>query len=323
MALFDLSIVIVTFNTKKLTSECIRSIYNSKTNFTFEIILIDNNSIDETSLHISNIFPNVNLYNLKENVGFSKANNIGIKNANGNYVLLLNSDTILFSDSINNLLSDAIKNQFLIASPILLNKDESLQKSTFKFPNPFKTFLRLVDLYPIIFNILSFFKKSKKSSNIISKEIQYVSFACVLIKNDVFNIVGLLDENLFFYHEDCEFGLRVRLYNIKINLCESSKIIHLGGSSSKEFSLVAFENDIMGLLYVFKKHYNKIIFNLEKSSIILALSVRIILWYFGLYRRVKKISIYKDSDSITKNNNLDFLIKYKTVCINTLKYKYK
>ena len=318
----DLSIVIVTYNTKTITYDCIHSIFNSKTKYNFEVILIDNNSEDGTSQFLTTSFPKVKIISLNENVGFSKANNMGIENAKGIYILLLNSDTLLFNESLDDLLSIALKKDYLICSPILLNKDLSFQKSFFNFPNPIKTFLRLTDSYFLIFKFLNFIGNFQIGKEIQTKTVPYVSFACVLIKRDVLLQIGLLDENLFFYHEDCEFGLRAKQFNIPIYFCTNSKIIHLGGTSSNEFSLVAFENDIMGLLYVYKKHYNKLYFILEKSSILLALLIRISLWNFGLYRRVKKISIYNDTTPINKKNKFEILEKYKTVFIRTLKYKF-
>ncbi len=323
MSSIDLSIVVVTYNTKNITYECIRSIYNSKTKYNFEVILVDNNSADETSNFILKHFSQIKLIKLNENVGFSKANNIGIKCATGNYILLLNSDTLLFHDSIDNLLSTTIQNSFDISSPILLNKDHTIQKSCFNFPKPIKTFLRITDLYHIIFKILSLIKNFQFEQKPKSITPQYVSFACVLIKKEVLTKIGLLDENLFFYHEDCEFGLRAKKFNIKIHYCTNAKIIHLGGTSSNEFSLIAFENDIKGLLYVYKIHYNSYNFNLEKISILFALTIRMIFWHFGLYRRVKKISIYNDKKPSNGNNKLEIFKIYKKVFNYTLLFKYK
>jgi GT2 family glycosyltransferase len=323
MKTVELSIIIVTYNTKIITYECVCSIFNSNTKYSFEVILIDNNSVDGTSEFLKTQFPQINYISLNENTGFSKANNIGIKNANGTYILLLNSDTILFTDSIEKLLSSALKNSYLISSPILLNRDHSIQKSCFDFPKPIKTFLRLTDFYSLIFGLLKILGNIPIKNKVKDIRPQYVSFACVLINKEVLLQIGLLDENLIFYHEDCEFGLRARQFNIPINFCTNSKLIHLGGSSSNEFSLFAFENDIMGLLYLYKKYYNKFNFTLEKISILSALIIRIVLWNFGFYRRVKKISIYKDTIPVNLKNKYDILNKYKSVYNFTLNYKFK
>lgn len=302
----DLSIIIVSFNTNEITYNCINSIRNSITNYTYEIILIDNNSTDETVNNINKSFKDIKIFELPENVGFSKANNIGINYAKGEFILLLNSDTILFANTINNLLNEIKSNKNEIYSPIILNSDYSIQRSVFKFPNPLKIFLRITDFYSIIFKILKYFKPPTSTN----KNINYVSFAAVIIKSDVFKRIGALDENLFFYHEDCEFGLRANLHNIKIIKLKEAKLIHLGGSSSNEFSISAFENDIKGLIYIFKKFYNSISFIFLKIAIMSALSIRIILWHFGLYRRIKKISIYEDKMPKNKTNDNHLLNKY-------------
>src|SRR5581483_8740193 len=126
----DLSIIIVNFNTKELTLNCIKSIKNSKPKMGYEIIVVDNAS--EENLPKSK---NYILIRNKANLGFAKANNIGIKNAKGKYILLLNSDTIIKDSAIDKLYEFAKKhNDAGAVVPQLLNKDGSVQASCFRFP---------------------------------------------------------------------------------------------------------------------------------------------------------------------------------------------
>src|SRR5690606_6381167 len=91
----DLSILIVNYNKRELTLDALRSVYRSQTNYTFEVILIDNHSTDGSVEAIKEEFPQVTIIENQENVGFAKANNQGIRRAAGRYILLLNSDTII------------------------------------------------------------------------------------------------------------------------------------------------------------------------------------------------------------------------------------
>jgi GT2 family glycosyltransferase len=315
----DLSIVIVTYKTKQVTIDCIESIYKSNTKYSFEIIVVDNNSQDGTVEYIQSKFPNVILIPSNINNGFSKGNNIGIQNSSGDYVMLLNSDTLLFKDSIDTIMYSALKNGYKICGPVLLNNDLSIQRSWFNFPSSAKIFLRLTEFYTLFYKLSNLyfikflFHKYKPAFMLSdikqSQKMNYLSFACVLISRDVFNSIGLLDENLIFYHEDCEYGIRANKSNYEIYYNVDSRVIHLGGTSSSSSSIFAFENDIRGLLYVYKKHYSQSKFKVLKLSIYLALSWRIIFWHFGFYRQLKKYGIYKEVKQT--ENKKDAILLYE------------
>lgn len=320
MKLIDVSIIIVSYNTKKLTHECVKSILYSKTKFSYEIIVVDNNSADGTVKRLNKDFPQIEVIASSVNLGFSKANNLGIASASGQYILLLNSDTILFVDSLDSLLNAAIAKKYFITGPVLLNKDLSIQRSWFNFPSAIKIFLRLTDIYLLIYKfsnsrLFRIFSPSKKPAFMISEisedqEMDYLSFACILIKRNVINEIGVLDEGLFFYQEDCEYGLRAKKNNYKFIYTVSSKIIHLGGSSSGKFSWMSFENDILGLLHVYKKHYPYSQFKKIKQIICVALKYRKNLSYFGFFKSVKKSGLYVKTDSnLLKNDKASY--KYK------------
>ena len=101
----DLSILIVNYNTCDLTMDALRSVFQSNTDYQYEVILIDNHSTDGSVERIRQAFPQVTIISNDQNVGFAKANNQGIKRATGRYVLLLNSDTIVQPDTLQVMLS--------------------------------------------------------------------------------------------------------------------------------------------------------------------------------------------------------------------------
>jgi len=308
MKLIDVSIIIVTYNTKELTCECINSILKSETKFNYEIIVVDNNSADGTVERLYKDFPQIKVIASPKNMGFSKGNNLGIESASGQYIMLLNSDTILFKDSLDSLLLTAIVKKYYISGPVLLNKDLTIQRSWFNFPSAIKIFLRLTDIYLIIYkfsnsNLFRILSPSKKPAFMISEisedqKMDYLSFACILIKRNVIDEIGKLDEGLFFYQEDCEYGLRAKKNNYNFIYTVSSKIIHLGGSSSGKFSWMVFENDILGLLHIYRKHYPYSEFKKIRQIIYTALKYRKNLSYFGFFKGVKKSGLY---DQTTPN----------------------
>jgi GT2 family glycosyltransferase len=309
----DVSIIIISYNTEKYTADCVRSVLDSATSCSYEIIVVDNNSSDNTVIVLKRDFPGIRVVELKENSGFSAANNIAIQQATGEYILLLNSDTVLLKDSLENLLKSAISSKYDISGPVLLNPDRTIQRSWFDFPRPLKTFLRFSDLNLIIYKTGGFllarlFYKGKnpaftKRRITSDTSMDYLSFACILIKREIFDLIGELDENLLFYHEDCDYGLRAAGKKILINYCISSTVIHYGGMTSGQYSWSAFENDIKGVLYIFKKHYPDAVFARTKMALRFALSWRIIFLNFGFYRDVKRIGLYgyhQDKDPLIK-----------------------
>ena len=296
----DVSIIIINFNTKKITSDCINSILDSKITYKYEIIIVDNASTDGSVQELKVLFSNkINLIESKSNLGFAKANNLAIKTSKGNNILLLNSDTLTFNkNSINNLIDEFIQNNYVILSPILLNFDNSIQKNWFYEPSIIKSFIRISGIYSLLNNFFNF-----RSSKInIPEKFDYLSFACILIRKTVFFNIGFLDKNIKFYHEDCEFGLRCKKNSIKLNISKAYKIIHLGGSSTKNFSEFSFENDIKSLLYIINKHYNFYYYQLYRLTLFLSILLRTFFSFFGFsVKNQMKIYNSPKNDNAKKN----------------------
>ena len=330
---FKVSIVIVTYKTREVTLECLKSIYASNTKFSYEVIVVDNNSEDGTIEAIIKEYPQVLLIASDKNNGFSRGNNLGIRECKGDYILLLNSDTLLFENSMENLVESADIKGYKICGPKLLNKDQTIQRSWFNFPSAIKIFLRLTEIYTIFYRLSKFYsfrffffklKPAFMLENIVENtKMNYLTFACVLIKKDVFDQIGLLDEGLTFYHEDCEFGIRANKVGLEIFYNIDSEIIHLGGTSSSGSSIFAFENDIIGLLHVYKKHYSLQKFKTLKRSIYLALTWRMFFWHFGFFRALNKIGIY-DRMNKTELNDMENELynKYRELRKLTKDFKY-
>ena len=97
----DISVVIVNYNVRYFIEQCILSVIDASSNLNVEIIVVDNNSTDNSIPFLKNNYPNVHLIVNKENVGFSKANNQGVAIAKGKYVLILNPDTVIAEDTLD------------------------------------------------------------------------------------------------------------------------------------------------------------------------------------------------------------------------------
>ena len=202
-----LSIVILTFNTKDLTCECLKSIFQQYEkelqSGEFEIILIDNASKDETIKEVSNLkIPNIKIIKNKDNLGFSKGNNVGVKNATGEFVLFLNSDTEVKDKGILKMGEFLDNNKHIaILGGKLENANGSTQASTGKFYSIFNLFLLLIGGERL--GLL-------RSSPVRISKVDWVSGACMMVKRETFEKIGGFEEKLFIYMEDHELCFRAK-----------------------------------------------------------------------------------------------------------------
>lgn len=158
----DISVIIVNYNVKDPVDNCIASVYKANTsqNFNLEIFLVDNNSVDGSPSHIRNKYPDVNVIELKENVGFSRANNVALKQATGKYILILNPDTLLEENTFIKLINFIDKHPDTGAiSSKLIKQDGSLDAACKRsFPTPSAAIPRMLGLSRLFPKSKIFFK---------------------------------------------------------------------------------------------------------------------------------------------------------------------
>lgn len=229
----DVSIIIVNYNTEKLTLCCIESVINSIKELKYEIIIVDNASTDGTikairKFQISNPKIKLKIIENDKNIGFAKANNQGIRIAQGRYILLLNSDTVVKGDAIEKLVKFADKKKNVgVVVPKLLNSNGSTQSSVFRFP----TISRAIKQY---FHgekelLDKYHPKGNKPCAVES-----AVMAAYLITPCALENVGLLDEKYFMYFEDLDYCRRIKANGLKIYYLPTSKIVHKHGASGKK-----------------------------------------------------------------------------------------
>jgi len=255
------SILIVTYNTQKITRQCIDSIFEHENQIDFEVILWDNASVDGSKEEFSNDSRIKYIYS-EENLGFPEANNRALKLSQGEFILYLNSDTVCHSNSISKLLlqyKECLNLSRCALAPTLLNDDGTLQKSFFQFPTLIKTLIGALGLHSLASQI---FSKLNPRSNFVNNfdaqddlfDTDYAILACNLIKKEYIELVGFLDKNYFFYHDDCDFGYKLNGIGIQQKIFKGSKITHLGGKSSSSFDIFRVENYYKSILYFYFKY---------------------------------------------------------------------
>ena len=210
--MISLSIIIVNYKTPLLIVDCVRSIKNQTKNISYEIIVADNLSNDDSKEIICNEFPDVVWLQMEYNAGFARANNAGIRISKGDVVLLLNPDTIVVDDAIEKCYLRFIKSAFVACGVQLLNPDNTPQISgNFFMKGGLNHLLALPYLGPFLRTIAFAIKVKKTNVPQASAEekVDWVNGAYLMVKKSAINQAGLLDEDFFLYSEEIEWCSRL------------------------------------------------------------------------------------------------------------------
>lgn len=269
----------ISYNTKEITLNALRSIYKHTKDVNFEIILVDHDSKDgsiEALKKFSQKKDNLIFLDTRRNPGFGAGNNFGAKKAKGEYLLFINTD-VLFRDNVLKKALSWVKAHPEVGaySCKLLNKDLTVQATGGYFPTLFRVFAWqfFIDDLPFIrsfikpihphephFSIIDRFKqKRKRKTNSKSSfynqphSLDWVTGAFTIIPRKLFEKLNGFDENIWMYAEELELCYRIKKLGYQVAYQTSPSIIHLGGSSSGG-SRLGITQEIKNLLYFFKKH---------------------------------------------------------------------
>ncbi len=267
-----LSIVIVNWNGKELTENCIESILLTNRerleNKEFEIIVIDNGSTDESAEYLKSYGRPVKLISNATNIGYAPACNQGMKEAQGKYILLLGNDTVVLDEALEKCVKFLNENENCGAVACrLLNSDGSVQNNCKKFPkfvNGFFVYLSLDRLnrdYD-----MDWFKYDE------TREIEQISTTFLMIRKDLLEKIGYFDEAYKILYNDVDLCKRIWESGFKIYFLSTAEIIHLGSQSTKkaDFSL---RKIMYGDIY---RYYRKN-FGIKAAALIPVLALRLLL----------------------------------------------
>lgn len=238
----NLSIVIVNWNGIKFLPDCIKSIIENSPSRPFEIVVVDNNSTDDSvrwlkSAECRGILGETKLRLIEngENMGFGRANNIAMRRTNSQYVFLLNPDTMVRPGAVDRLIQTLESDEGIGAvAPKIFNADGSLDYSVWAFP-PTPLYLLIVGL-----KLTKLIPKELLSKKYYSCYWHYnertavpaFSGAAFMVKRDVINKIGAFDEDFFMYGEDAEWCSRINRNGWKTYFEPQANIYHLGGGSA-------------------------------------------------------------------------------------------
>lgn len=232
MQKISLSICIVTYQACDYLRDCLNSLYAHAPNGEYEIIVVDNHSTDGTIETLERQFPQVQLIKNPTNNGFTAPMNQALRQAQGQYLLQLNPDTIVHDQALNQLIQFMQSHPKVgICGPKVLNTDGSLQKPCRRGEStPWAVityFLGLSSLFP----------KSKLFGGYLMNyldedeinEVDGVAGSCMLLRREVIDQIGYLDERFFAYQEDADFCFQARQAGWKVYYVPTAQITHYGG----------------------------------------------------------------------------------------------
>lgn len=264
----ELSIIIVNYNSQKYLELCLSSILKNTRNIEYEVIVVDNALEDESAAMVTRKYPSVKLIKNPVNLGFIKGNNVGLKNASGKYLLSLNNDTEIKGNALKILVDFMDSHSEAGACGAkLLNSDGTIQHQCKRgFPTPWNIFCYSVGLSKV-------FSKSKFFGGYLMtyldtkkvNEVDALSGACLLVRREVADKIGFMDEDYIMYGDDLDWSYRIKQAGWKIYYVPQAEIIHYGGKGGS--GVHSYKNIIefhRSMFIFYNKHYkNKYPFFIE------------------------------------------------------------
>lgn len=270
-----LSVVIVNYNVRFYVEQCIRSVLNATQALETEVFVVDNHSQDGSVKHLQRCFgKKITLIESNHNLGFSRANNMAINQSSGEYVLLLNPDTFVAEDCIQKVIDFMDTHPKAGACGVMMhNANGSRAKESRRgLPTPYVSLLKMLG-----------FSNRYYMSHLSWDEpgqIEVISGAFFLLRRDVLEKVGLLDEDFFMYGEDIDLSYRILKDSDYENWYVPAHILHYKGESTQKSSFRYVHVFYQAMLIFFRKHYGHL-------SMIVSLPIKIAIYMRAFLALVK------------------------------------
>lgn len=251
----QLSVIILNYNVRYFLELCVLSVQNAIQNLDAEIIVIDNNSQDDSCEMMKKRFPNVKLIENKENSGFPKGNNIGVALAQGDYICILNPDTVVAEDTFTKVLAFAKEQKDLgiVGVKLIDGTGNFLPECKRGTPTPLVAFTKITGLYKIFPKTFGKYYAQHLSENETGK-VEILVGAFMLMKRELYTEIGGFDENCFMYSDDIDLSY-MALQKGKSNYYfhETSVVHYKGESTVKDGTYMKRFREAMNFFY--KKHF--------------------------------------------------------------------
>jgi GT2 family glycosyltransferase len=274
----QLSVIILNYNVRYFLELCILSVQKAIEGLEAEIIVVDNNSADDSCAMLKQRFPGIRLIENNENLGFPKGNNIGVAQAQGEYICILNPDTVVAEDTFEKVLAFAKQQTDLgiVGCKLIDGTGNFLPESKRGIPTPWVAFTKIFGLYKT-FAGSSFFNKyyaQHLTENQTGKAAILVG-AFMVMKRSLYNELGGFDENCFMYSDDIDLSYMALKKGKSNYYFHETTVIHYKGESTvKDGIYMKRFQEAMGFFY--KKHF--------KSSVFFELFMKIGIVFFSFVK---------------------------------------
>jgi len=268
----DVSVVIVSYNTRAMLDDCLRRVMDSR-DVALEVFVVDNASSDGSADHVEASFPDVHVVRNPDNRGFAAANNAALRRARGRHLLLLNPDTLVEPGTIATLAHflDA-RPKVGITGPKVMNRDGSLQSCGYWYPSLREEILLSRNVRKLGRLVLGQPRDLPPCDR--ASDVDWVDGCCLLIRREVVERIGLLDEQYFLYAEELDWCRSARKDGWIITTCPDARMIHLQGQSTQQVKATA-----LALLVETKLRYYR-----KQDGVLTALTVGLV-YALGCARR--------------------------------------
>lgn len=258
----QLSVIILNYNVRYFLEQCVLSVQEAIVALDAEIIVIDNNSSDDSCLMMKERFPDVKLIENKENFGFPKGNNIGVKEAQGKYICILNPDTVVAEDTFTRILAFAEKQSDLgiIGCKLIDGTGQFLPESKRGIPTPWVAFTKIFGLYKIFpqWKLFNQYYAQHVSENETGK-VGILVGAFMLMERNLYLELEGFDEDCFMYADDIDLSYRVLLKGKSNYYFHETTVLHYKGESTikDEKYMQRFQE---AMTFFYQKHFRKSLF---------------------------------------------------------------
>ncbi|MFM7018635.1 glycosyltransferase family 2 protein [Flavobacterium sp.] len=250
----QLSVIILNYNVRYFLEQCVLSVQTALEGIDGEIIVIDNNSSDESCTMMKQQFPGIKLISNSENLGFPKGNNIGVEQAKGEYICILNPDTIVAEDTFSKILnpSNWNSNTGIIGCKLVDGAGNFLPESKRGIPTPWVSFTKIFGLYKIS-NLFGKYYAQHLSEN-QSGKVEILVGAFMVMRKDLYTEIGGFDENCFMYSDDIDLSYQALLKGKYNYYFHDTTVIHFKGESTvRDGTYMKRFQEAMNFFY--RKHF--------------------------------------------------------------------
>ncbi len=317
----QLSVIILNYNVSRFLQQCLISVQKALEGIDSEIIVVDNNSADDSCEMVKQHFPSVTLIENKENTGFPKGNNIGVAQAKGKYICILNPDTVVAEDTFTKLLAfaDSQSNLGITGVKMIDGTGNFLPESKRGVPTPWVAITKIGGLYKL-FPKVSFFNKyyAQHLADGQTGKVDILSGACMFMERELYLNAGGFDEGCFMYSDDIDLSYTVLKKGLDNHYFSGTSIIHYKGESTVRDGLY-MQRFREAMQFFYKKHF--------RSSPVFDGFMKVGAMFFALAKKNKKAVVQEPEYYILFSKNeelcktLENLLQKKVVRIAQYEHK--